>query len=179
MNEIVYDASAAEQAGVTEYEEVMFDYFGFEERTNFYLSDNKQYFVLSKMNEGARARFQKETRTDAKFSRRTDDVTISADPAAERHALIKACVVDWNLYRKDPRTGKYLQVPFSTNTLGQFLNSADPKVVDELEKACRDFNPWLLSELTVEAIDKEIARLNEQRDELIKQESGEGASSSR
>lgn len=172
-----FDREAAAAAGVTVDEEVFADYWGFSDTKNHFLPDGRQYFVIQRMNEGAKAKYQREIRSDITIQRSTGDAKMKADPATERHALLKACVVGWNLKAKDERAGTVIDVPFSISS-GQYnfekwLSVADPRWVEELEKECRKLNPWLLQELSVEDIDKEIENLKEMREAAAKREAGE------
>lgn len=173
-----YDHEAAAAAGVVTEEDVFVDYFGFEDIQKHFLPDRKQYFVLQRMNEGQKSRYQRDTRQDVKIERSTGDAKLRTDPATERHALIKACVINWFMFRKNPATGKVEEVPFSESgrglgNLDQWLAVADPKLVEDLEKACRKLNPWMLAELSVDDIDKEIENLKEMREAAVKREQGE------
>lgn len=180
MSQPVMDTEAARSAGVTVNEELFVDYFGFEDQDKHYLPDGKQYFLLQRMNEGQKSRYQKDIRSDITIARSTGDAKMKADPAGERHALIKACVIDWYMLRKGS-DGHPEPIPFSgpgaggrnAPSLEKWLSVADPKLVEDLEKACRKLNPWLLSEMSVEDIDREIDSLKEMREEAVKREQGE------
>ena len=172
-----FDQEAALAAGVTVEEEIFADYFGFIDTQKHYLPDGKQYFVLQRMNEGAKSRYQRAIRSDVTINRSTGDAKMKADPATERHELIKSCVIGWNLVKRNPATGKLEEVPFSVSGRGgnleEWLSVADPRLVESLEKACRKLNPWLLADMSVEDIDKEIESLKEMREEAAKREAGE------
>jgi hypothetical protein len=96
----------------------------------------------------------------------------------ERHELIKASVVGWNLTRNgqplpqpdpdDPRAKGSVQ-------LNDFLQLADPVIVEGLEKAIRKANPWLLQDMKVEDIDKQIEDLQEMRKIAVEREAGEAS----
>lgn len=177
MSEQTYDTAAAQAAGVTLEENLYVDYWGFDDTRNHFLPDGKQYFVIQRMNEGQKSKYQREIRSDITVVRSTGDAKLKADPATERHALLMACVKGWNLKRRNPSTGKIEDVPFrdkgTNDSLEKWLSVADPKLVEDLEKACRKLNPWLLQEMSVEDIDREIANLHEMRDEAAKREAGE------
>ena len=177
MTEPTFDTEAARAAGVVLEEEAFTDFFGFTDETKHFLPDGKQYFVLRRMNEGQKARYQREVRSDITIQRATGDAKMQPDPSRERHALIKACVVNWFVRTKDPRTGSIVEPAFSLSSgsvnLESWLSVADPRLVEDVEKACRKLNPWLLSEMSVEDIDKEIENLKELREEAVKREAGE------
>lgn len=149
------------------------DYFGFQERVQHFLPDGVSWVMLEAMNEGMKARFQKNTQRDLVLEKGSGNARFKMDPGAERHALIEASVKDWNL-----RQNGQLR-PFGERALKDFLQIANPKIVEEIELAIRKLNPWLMADLTVEEIDKQIEELNELRDEAVKREAGEGASSSK
>jgi hypothetical protein len=177
-----YDVDAARAAGVQVEQEVYEDYFGTQDVIEtFFLPDGKQYIQFRPMNEGARSRFQKMTNRDVVLERSTGNARMKVDPATERHELIVASVIGWNLMRKTDNG--WQPVTFSSGSPGanleQWLDKAPVRIVDDLEKAIRKANPWLLSELTVEEIDKEMDNLREQREELIRRQQGEASSSSR
>lgn len=144
------------------------DYFGFREEHTFKLPDGVSWISFMALNEGAKAKFQKESSRDMVLERQSGNARVKMDQAADRHALIKAAVTGWNLTRGgDP-------VPFNPIQLNDFLTLADPRVVDKLEVAIRKANPWLLAEMTVEDIDREIENLMEMRKVAQEREQGEG-----
>ena len=148
------------------------DYFGFQSNEKYYLPDGNQYIEFSLMNEGAKANFQKLTTRDL-IVQRGGDARMKMDPAAERHTLITQSVKDWNVYRGG------IPVPFSTRALKDFLELANPVIVEELEKAIRKANPWLLGEMKSEDIEKEIENLQEMLVVAKERELGEAGSSSK
>lgn len=153
------------------------DYFGFIETKKHYLPDGVTWIEIQAMNEGQKAHFQKLTQRDMVLEKGSGNARFKIDPAVERHALIEASVIGWNLMRGGQ------VVPFDNagraNPLKDFLSLANPKIVEDLEMAIRKLNPWLLAELTVEEIDKQIDELKDLREEAVKREAGEGSSSSR
>jgi hypothetical protein len=158
-------------------EPVFEDYFGFDEIKQWFFPDGKQFVQFQVMNEGQKSRFQKLTNRDITLSRTSGDAKIKADPAEERHALLTSSVVGWSLYRNGQ------PVPFSIGSNGaafeQWLNAANPKLVEDLEFEIRKSNPWLQAEMTVEEIDKEMDRLRELRDEIVKRDAAKASSSVR
>lgn len=155
------------------------DYWGFSEVKEFVFPDGKQKIFYKIMNEGDRKKFQQKTRTDVILERQTGDARMKMSPADERHELIMASVTDWEMYRRE--NGKIVRVPFSGgspgSTFAQWLQLADPRIIDRLEKDIRKANPWLLGEMTVADIDKEIGNLQEMREIAERREAGEGSSS--
>lgn len=179
MNE---DMNVADEVVIEIYE----DYFGFGQTNKWYFPDRKQYIEFQVMNEGQRKEFQKLTNRDIKVNRATQDATLKADPAEERHALITTSVVGWNLRRRNAQ-GAMEAVAFSKSgpqtrgpgTLEQWLAVADPKLVDDLEFEIRKSNPWMQSEMGSEDIRKELDRLQELYEQALEREKGEGSSSSK
>lgn len=171
-----FDAEAARAAGVVTEQTVITDFFGFIDEERWYFPDDAQYMLLQRMSEGKRANYQRAIRSDLVITRGTGDARMTPDPSKERHALIKACVVNWHVVTKDS-SGNTVEPPFSLSNgkvnLEYWLSVADPRLVDDLEKACRKINPWLNNELSVEEIDKEIENLKELREEAVKREAGE------
>jgi hypothetical protein len=154
------------------------DYFGFSEVREFVLPDGKQKIFFKVMNEGDKAKFQKETNRDIHLNRTTNDARIKTDPAGERHALIHTCVTGWTLKKKNPTSGQWEDAPYGNNgtpgdLLGQWMSNANPRLVEALEDAIRKANPWLLGEMTVEQIDEEMQRLADLKVEIQKRQASE------
>ncbi len=147
------------------------DYFGFAKTTKYFFPDGITFLELKAMNEGEKSKFQKETQRDLVLEKNSGNARFKMDPATERHELIKSSVVGWNLTRNG------VPVPFDNkgraNPLNDFLELADPKVVEEIELAIRKLNPWLLNELTVTEIDNQIEELKELREVAVERERGE------
>ena len=148
------------------------DYFGFQSRERFTFPDGRQWLEFSIMNEGQKAKFQKKTSRDLTIQR-GGDARVRMDPAEERHELIRASVVDWNVYRGGQ------PVPFSRRNLDDFLELANPKLVEDIEKAIRKANPWLMSDMKSEDIEREIENLKEMLEVAREREAGESSSSSK
>lgn len=144
------------------------DYFGFDEIETWYFPDGKQWMKFKKLNEGDRAKYLRATRPDVTINQRSGDAKIPMDTANDRRELILASVVDWSIARRSPKNpSQFEMVPFSGqaqgSAVGQWLQKANPALVSKLEKAIRMANPWLMNEMSVEQIDKEIADLQELR----------------
>lgn len=149
-------------------------YWGFSDITRHFLPDNEQYFEIKKMSEGDKAKYQRKTSRDFRVDR-DGSGSMKVDPAGDRHELIKAGVAGWYLYGENPA---HLE-PFSPQSLERFLSVADPELISDIEMAVRKKNPWLLSEMTVAEIDKEILSLQQMREVAVEREKGEGYSSTR
>jgi len=153
------------------------DYFGFAETSRYTFPDGVTFFELKAMNEGEKSKFQKMTQRDLVLEKGSGNARFKMDPATERHELIKASVVGWNLMRNGT------PVPFEqtgrANPLNDFLELANPKVVEEIELAIRKLNPWLLNDMSVEDIDKQIEELQDLRKVAVEREAGEASSSNK
>ena len=170
MSEQTIEHDAGPQGGFEQSTPV--DYFGFQATEKFYLPDGQQYIEFQIMNEGAKAKFQKLTTKDL-VVQRGGDARMKMDPAQERHELIRQSVIDWTLTRGGQ------PVRFNPTNLKDFLELANPKLIEDLEKAIRKANPWLLGEMKVEDIDREIENLQEMRKVAEEREAGEAFSASR
>lgn len=153
------------------------DYFGFDERERWFLPDGKQWIEFKKLNEGDRARYLKATKSDVHLNQRSGEARIPFDQSKERKELLLASCTDWHMVRKG-RGGNWEPVAFVNNgtpgcQFAQWIDKANPTILAQLEKAIRKANPWLLNELTVEQIDKEIADLQELRVAAEKREQEE------
>lgn len=162
--------AAMEAAGVSSTISAQQDYFGFEEIHTVYLPDGVSYVQHQTLNEGARRKYLNAVNRDVRVSKATGDAILSMKSGEENHALLDAAIIGWNLTRGGQ------PVPFSKgspgSTLAQFLNTTNPRIVDIILKDVRKKNPWLMAELSVEEIDKEIEALQEMREERIKEEEG-------
>jgi len=154
------------------FERVQEDYFGFQATERFIFPDGLTYIEFQVMNEGQKLKFQKATGRDIVLQR-SGDARMRMDPGTERHELIKTCVTNWNLTR-----GGQL-VPLNPRTMDDFLKLANPRIVEELEKAIRKANPWLLGEMTSEDIQKQIDDLEEMKRVALDREAGESSSGSK
>lgn len=168
-----------EPAQVDEYAGYV-DYFGFDERERWFFPDGKQWIEFKKLTEGDRAKFLKATRSDVHLNQKSGEARLSFDQSRERKELLMHSICDWHMMKRTVKNGEtgWVHIPFSPNTSGggilsQWIDSANPAVLGNLEKAIRKCNPWLLNELTVEQIDKEIADLQELRAVAEKREADE------
>lgn len=153
--------------------DVFEDYFGFEEKLKWYFPDGKQWIEYQVMTEGQKAKFQKSTSKDLVIERASNNARVSVDQAEERQSLLRSAITDWYLIRDGS------PAPFSTAVLNQWLEKANPRLVEDIEKAIRKANPWLLQDMTVEDIDREIESLQEMREVAVEREKEKGVSVSR
>lgn len=144
------------------------DYFSFHIEEQHYLPDGVQWVKFVAMNEGAKKKYQAQTSTDFVVDRRSGDTKVRMNPGVEREILLRESITDWYILRGGQ------PVPFNQVQLGDFLTLADPRIVEGIEKAIREVNPWLLDNFTVEDIDKQIDELKETRARLVEREAGEG-----
>lgn len=152
------------------------DYFGFDDKEQHYLPDNRQWLELKKLNEGDRAKYESSTSKDIRINRRTEDATLNVNQSIDRQALLRAAITNWNLVTRN-NAGKIVPVPFGNNgegsTLNQWIQKADPSIINKVVDHIRKMNPWLTGDMTVEMIDEEIERLNELRQEIELREASE------
>lgn len=149
------------------------NFFGGNLRTEkWYLPGSKvQYLEFTIMNEGQRKRFQRKTSRDIKVSRTDRTAAIGTDIAGDREALLLEVTVGWSLI--DPGTNQV--APFNGQgkpggSFAQWMNHADPRLIDKYELAVRDANPWMQDDMDSESIQEEIDRLEKLRDEAIRRE---------
>lgn len=141
------------------------DYFsGFGRSEKYILPDGVQYIEFQLMNEGQKAKYQRETRSAINIDRKTDQASVMPDPSRERHALIEYSVCDWLLYSKSKQTGDKVSVMFNKANLKAFLANANPAIIEGLEEAIRKANPWMIDDISAEELDKQIEELTELRD---------------
>jgi hypothetical protein len=146
------------------------DYFAFEETEQVFLPDGTSFVEIKVLTEGDRKKYQNKLNRDVKLERTTGDAIMQMATGEERHALLESAIVGWNLMKN----GR--PIPFQASTLKEFLNSANPRIVDIIEKAVRKSNPWLMADLSVEDIDKQIAELEEMREVKVREEEGKDTS---
>lgn len=160
--------------GVRTTDRVQEDYWGVDVQDTFFFPDHTTFVTLQQLNEGGRLKYQKAIGRDVRLNRVSGDATLRMSGGEERYELLRLVIVGWNLQRQ----GK--PVPFSSgspgSTLEQWLNVAPTSIIDAIEKAARKLNPWLTSEMTVEAIDEQIEELRKLRDEKEREEEGNASS---
>jgi hypothetical protein len=145
------------------------DYFGFFEQRRYVFPDKVTYIEFVVMNEGAKSAYQKKTNRDLVMERTSGNARMKVDQASDRHALITSSVTGWNLVRQG------VPYPFTESHLKEWLDNANPRLVENLEKEIRKANPWLLAEMSSEDIQKEIDNLTEMLEVAKEREAGEAS----
>lgn len=154
------------------------DYYGFDERERWYFPDGKQWIEFKKLTEGDRARFLKATRSDVHLNQKSGEARIPFDQSKERKELLMAACTDWHVVQRVKKTGEFRPMPWVSgspgSTFSMWIDGANPSLLADLEKAIRKSNSWLLGEMSVEQIDKEIADLTELREVAAEREARAG-----
>jgi len=145
------------------------DYFGFTRTEKFVFPDGITFIEFCALNEGAKKDYQDRISSDMVLERKSGDARMSVKQGSQRHELIKAACVDWNLKRGDQI------VPFNKIQLSDWLTLTDPLIVEDLEKAIRKANPWLMADMKSEDIRREIENLEEMYEVAKKREEGEAS----
>lgn len=160
-------------AGVPTEDHITEDYFAFDVEHKVFLPDGKQYVLYKEFNEGQRKKYLNQTNRDVTVSRVTRDMKVKMAPGDERHVLLKTAITGWHVFKGGQ------EVPFTPRNLEEFLDKAPPRVIDIIETAVRKANAWLLAEMSVEDIQKEIDSLQEMLEAKQKEEAGKLDSASR
>jgi hypothetical protein len=150
-----------EAAGISTEETMQVDYFGFEETENVFLPDGKSYITIAALNEGGRRRYLNRVNREVRIAKQTGDAVMQLANGDERRILLAEAVVGWNLVAKD-RTGNIVAVPFKDQKLNEWLDKANPTIVDIVDKAVRKQNPWLMQDVTLDDLLKQRDELDEQ-----------------
>jgi hypothetical protein len=171
--------ASAEQAmrdnGMPTHEVVAEDYFGFDETHIVKLPDGVSFVEHKTLSEGKRRKYLNGMNRDVVIQKATGDARMSMAPGDERYSLLKSAITGWNLKRRNNR-GELEDVSFTPGNLEKFLESAPPRVIDLIDKEVRKVNAWLIEDMSVEDIDKEIKTLEELRETKLAQESGNASS---
>lgn len=178
---IASTTAAMVAAGEIVEEKVEFvDYFTFEERLRWYFPDKKHYIEYKPMTEGDRRKYQSKTMTTMSMNRASGDSKIGINVARDREELLNISVIGWFMERRDG-LGNIVSVDFTDKNHGwnAWSTRANPKYIEDLEKAIRKANPWMQSDLDIDEIDAEIDRLQTLRTELRDRQLGEESSSNK
>ena len=142
------------------------DYFGTVNETERHtLPDGKSYVEVKVMTEGDRRKYLANSNKGIRIEKSGDSL-MEIDPGGNRFHLLMVAIVDWNLTRAGA------DVRFNTHELRKFLENAPPSVIDGIELAVNELNPWLSDNITVEGIDEEIERLTELREKTVARDEG-------
>jgi len=152
--------------GESTTEDVIVDYFAFDEENVVVLPDGKQRVFHKTMTEGERRKYQAKSNRDVKVQRATGDAYLKTAPGEDRKALLETVITGWELYKD----GK--PFPFSKTNVATVLETFPPRVIDIIHKDIMMKNPWLMGEMTLEDIDREMEALTEQRERLVKELAG-------
>jgi hypothetical protein len=168
---VIQVEAALEAQGLPTSEPVPEDYFGFEEIHRVALPDGISWVEHKTLNEGQRRKFLNDTNRGVRIKKASGDAEMNFAPGTEKAALLGVAIVNWNLYRKGAT------VSFTKNELDKFLQMAPPRIVDIIHKDIVKKNSWLMTEMSVEDIDKEIESLHELRAVKVAEEEGKDVSS--
>lgn len=152
--------------GESTTEDVIIDYFAFDEENVVILPDGKQKVYHKTMTEGERRKYQSKSNRDVKIQRATNDAFLKTAPGEDRKALLETVITGWELYQN----GKPFL--FSKTNLATILEVFPPRVIDVIHKDIMMKNPWLMGEMNLEDIDREMEALVEQRERLVKELAG-------
>lgn len=155
-----------EEQGQGVEEKVQADYFGFAESHRVTLPDGVSWVEFEVMNEGDRRKYLNEQNKGIRINRATQDAMIDTAPGDERHSLLMNTLTGWNLKRDGQ------PVAFSRANLEQFLDKANPRVIDVIEREVRLAHPWLQQDMKLEDIDREIENLQKIREQVVEREQG-------
>lgn len=172
----VASAEAAMTAnGVPTHERLADDYFGFDEVLVVTLPDGVSWVQHKVLTEGQRRKYLNGMNRDVVIQRATGDARMTMAPGDERYSLLKTALCGWNLKKRNHR-GDLEDVPFTPGHLEKFLDGAPPKVIDLIDKEVRKANAWLIEDMSVEDIEREIATLQELREKKQEEEAKNASS---
>lgn len=179
----VEEAEAAEEARVIQVEAALVeqglptsepvpeDYFGFEEIHRVMLPDGISWVEHKTLNEGQRRKFLNATNRGVRIKKGSGDAEMNFAPGTEKAALLNTAIVNWQMYRKGAT------VSFTPREKDNFLEQAPPRIIDIIHKDIVKKNSWLMTEMSIEDIDKEIESLQELRQVKVDEEEGKDVSS--
>ena len=163
---------AMQRDGVTTEVAVQADYFGFTNIERTFLPDKASYIEHQALNEGGRRAYLNAMNREVRVQKVTGDAVMKVANGDERRILLRLAITGWNLKWRNPGNGNLEPRQFNQKAVDEFLDKADPKIIDVIEKAVRKQNPWLDSEVTIEDIDKQIEELQERRERLLEEQEG-------
>lgn len=163
--------AAMKAAGVATETGTYVDYFDFDDTRNVTFPDERSFVTIQVLNEGARRKYLNSTNRDVTIQRATGDAKMKIASGDDRAALLSSAIVGWNLQTKN-KSGEMEPIPFNKQNLTKFLESASPTIIDLIEKEVRKDNPWLLADVSIEDIDKQIEELQELRAKKLEETEG-------
>lgn len=162
--------------GISPTQEIYIDVWGYHDIKRWYFpgqesvpEQNRLYLKVQKMTEGVRQKYQKATNAKVTILKQNSNAEMGVDPARDREQLILKSVTGWYM-RRPGAGGGFHEVEYTDRAFREWFDGANPAHIEDLEKFIRDINPWMLDEVTLEAIDKEIDRLQEQREEVARRQ---------
>lgn len=159
--------SAMREKGVPTEERRQQSYFGFERTEQHFLPDGVSFIEHRILNEGRRKMYLDAVQKDVRIGKASGDAFLKLQSGTEKHILLEAAICGWSLIDESGA-----DVPFNTRNLKRFLNDTDPKLIDGIEKAVRKANTWLMADLSVEDIQKQIDDLEEMKAAKIAEDEG-------
>jgi len=133
-------------------ENVQVSYFGFGGIDRYEFPDNHSWLEIAVMNEGTRRKYQSITTRDMKVNR-NEEASFSLDQGGDREALFLTVIKGWNLVNAGS------EVAFNRSNLQKFIDEVDPRLADSIDERIREINPWMITDASVEEMEKEIDRL--------------------
>ena len=167
MDRMSQDMAAA---GIATEETLQVDYFGFEETQRVDLPDNRSYVDIKALNEGGRRAYLNAVNKEVRIAKGTGDAVMQMANGDERRILLRHAICGWNLVRV--RNGALEPVPFKDGPVSDFLEKANPVIIDVIDKAVRKQNPWLQSDVTLEDLENQRKELDEQIEKKRLEEEG-------
>lgn len=163
---------AMKDAGRATVERVQVDYFGFDQGHRYMLPDRISYIDYKALNEGERRAYMKATSKDLRIQSATRDTFLKMQAGEERYQLLLHAITGWNLI--EGKTG--LPRTYNEQKLKEFLNAANPQLIDDLYKEIMKTNAWLLGEMNLEDMIKERENLDELIEKKKEEEAGKATS---
>jgi hypothetical protein len=160
-----------ERRGVSTTQHTQQSYFGFSVKHQVMLPDGVSYIEHQELNEGSRKKYLDNLNREVAIKKVSGDAHMKLQSGTDKHILLEEAICGWNLLGPDMKPVGFNKMG-KGSSLMQFLDSADPTIIDLIEKDIRKHNPWLMSDMSVEDIDKQIAELEEMREAKVKEEAG-------
>ena len=150
-------------------EPIVVDFFGGVNDTErwYFPGQDEQFIEFALMTEGMRKQWQRKTNRAIKVGRNTQEAEIAVDAASDREWLLKIAVKDW--FIRNPNKNNQ-PVPFTDREFAAWMERANPRLIDKLEQAIRDANPWMLDEMDPDSIKEEIVRLEKMYDKAVERQ---------